>query len=79
MNQPTIKVRDLGLAAALVSCGYEIKETYQETSGRSYFIFIETDGLNRAVTDYWADVLVVRARKLSDNIKMLKSLIYSKQ
>ena len=80
MKQPvTMRVRDLGLAAALVSCGYEINQTCWDSGGRAYFVFLETDGLSRSVSDYWADLLVVRARKLSDNIKMLKSVIYAEK
>lgn len=79
MNQLTVRVRDLGLAAALVSCGFEISQTCWDQSGRAYFIFTETDGIKRTVDDYWSDTLVVRARKLSDNIKMLKGVIYAEK
>jgi hypothetical protein len=79
MNQMTIKVHDLGLAAALVSCGFEARETEREINGRAQFVFIQTDRLEDAVSNYWADALEVRARKYSDNIKMLKSRIYAER
>lgn len=77
MKPPTISVRDLGLGAALVSCGFELRATERDESGRTHFVFIKTDELEGAVSDYWSDTLRVNARKYSDNIKMLKSLIYS--
>lgn len=79
MNQPVTKIRDLGLAAALVSCGFEMRETERDAGGQTYFLFIKTDGLERAISDYWADTLSVKARKYSDNTKMLKSRIYSER
>lgn len=77
MKEPTISIRDLGLAAALVSCGNEMCDTHRDVSGRAYFVFIQTEALNRDVNDYWADALKVKARKYFDDIKMLKSRIYS--
>lgn len=79
MNQLTLRVRDLGLAAALVSCDFEMQESYQDKNGRAYFVFIQTDELSHAVNDYWADTLDVKARKFSDNLKMLKSRIYAER
>jgi hypothetical protein len=79
MDSPTIQIRDLGLAAALVSCGFEMRETTRGATGRTYFIFAQTDELGHAVNDYWADTLDVKARKFFDDIKMLKSRIYSER
>ena len=80
MKKPvTMRIRDLGLAAALVSVGYEVGETYKDENGRTYFVFLEEDGLKRDIDSYWSDTLVVRARKLSDNIKILKGVIYAEK
>lgn len=79
MDQITSRVRDLGLAAALVSAGFELKQTSYDSSGRAYFIFLQSDELDNAVNAYWTDALNVKARKYSDNIKMLKSRIYAER
>ena len=79
MSQLTLKVRDLGLAATLVSCGFEVRDTTRDNGGRVYFVFTQTDELDRAVTGYWDDTLKVRVRTYADNIKMLKSRIYSER
>lgn len=73
------KLRDLGLAAALVSCGFEVVIIERATGGQAYFYFVDTDGLRGAISSYWADTLDVRARTYSDNIKMLKTRIYGGQ
>ena len=79
MSNTTIKIRDLGLAAALVSCGFKMRDTEHSSSGQAHFIFMQTSELDHAVNDYWADTLNIMARKYSDNIKMLKSRIYSER
>jgi len=71
--------RDLGLSAALASLGFEVREIERDAGGQAYFLFIKTAELERAVSAYWADTLEVRARTYSENIKMLKSRIYSEQ
>lgn len=73
----TVNIRDLGVAAALVACGFEITDTNQDTNGRTYFVFQETAALDDVVNGYFADTLHVYARKYFDNIKMLKGRIYA--
>lgn len=71
--------RDLGLSAALANLGFEVHHIERDAGGQAYFIFMNTDELERAVSAYWADTLEVRARTYSENIKMLKSRIYSER
>lgn len=75
----TISIRDLGVVAALISCGFEIVFTHMDDSGRMHFVFNETLALSRAVEDYYADSLTVKARRFFDNTKMLKGRIYSER
>lgn len=79
MADLTTKIRDLALAASLVSCEFEVLDTIRDTSGRVYFVFTQSDELDIAVNAYWSDTLDVKARKFSDNIKMLKSRIYGER
>lgn len=77
-NRPLIaRTHDLGLAASLLSCGFELRSTNRDRNGRLYFMFKQTSKLTRAIDSYWADTLNVRARTLNDNIKMLKGRIYA--
>lgn len=73
----TVSIRDLGVAAALVTCGFVVADTHRDTNGRTYFIFQETAALDEAVKGYYADTLQVKARKFADNTKMLKGRIYA--
>ena len=74
---PMVSIRDLGLASALVTAGFEIEDINRSTDGRTSSIFQVTIPLNEAVNGYYADKLHVKARKFFDNIKMLKSRIHS--
>ena len=73
----TVSIRDLGVVAALVTCGFEIADTHRDTNSRTYFIFQETAALDEVVNSYYADTLHVKARKFHDNTKMLKGRIYA--
>lgn len=74
----TVSIRDLGVAAALVTCGFEIADMNRDIiSSRTYFIFQETAALDETVNSYYADTLQVNARKFFDNTKMLKGRIYA--
>lgn len=73
----TVSIRDLGVASALVTCGFEVADTHRDTNGRTYFIFQETVALDEAVNAYYADTLQVKARNFFDNSKMLKGRIYA--
>jgi hypothetical protein len=75
----TTSIRDLGLVAALVTCGFEIVFTHKNDKGQVHFVFEETVALARTVEDYYADNLHVKARKFFDNTKMLKGRIYSER
>lgn len=73
----TVNIHDLGVAAALVACDFEILDIKQNMSGRTYFIFQETAALDEVANSYYADTLHVKARKYFENIKMLKGRIYA--
>lgn len=70
-------ITDLGLAAALVSKDYKIAGLTRSDTGRKYFMFAYSQELENSVEQYWAGELLVNARKFSDDMKMLKSRIYS--
>lgn len=82
-TQSTVKIRDLGLAAALVTLDVEISNTVKGEKGRMYFIFCFDDDqaadVETVIDNYWYNHLEVDARQYFDNIKMLKSRIYSEQ
>lgn len=68
---------DLGCSAALISAGFELVSLDKANPRKVQFIFRREIGIEKVVDDYWADRLEVKARAFFDNVKMLKSRIYS--
>lgn len=70
---------DLGLAAALVSCGHTLEELDRSDHKKVQFIFCQTKELSSDANDYWSDKLSVSSRAFFNNLKMLKNRIYSER
>ncbi len=68
---------DLGCCAALISRGFNLINVDRSEHRRSLFVFEACPEIEQAANDFWADRLEVNARTYFDNIKMLKSRIYS--
>ena len=68
---------DIGLAAALVSLGYELWDVDKTNPRKSQFIFRRDDLIDNKINEYWDDTLDLPARSLLDNQKMLKNRLYS--
>jgi hypothetical protein len=68
---------DFGCAAALVSCGFEITGMDRSDPKRVNFQFERTDQIEQAALEYYNSRLRVTARQYFDNMKMLKSQIYT--
>lgn len=67
-----LKIRDLQLAAALLSIGINIFGI--ERSGNyAMFLFDRTEDVEDAINDYHDDRLKVKARTFADSIRHLKS------
>ncbi|PIS14559.1 hypothetical protein COT64_02010 [Candidatus Shapirobacteria bacterium CG09_land_8_20_14_0_10_39_12] len=68
---------DLGCSAALVTEGFELVSLERDNPKKVKFIFLQSKNLEKCVNDYFAGRLLVSARSLFDNTKMLKNRIYS--
>jgi hypothetical protein len=76
-NKNYFSTYDLGLAAALISVGFDLVSLNKQDPHRVLFIFGKKIGIDKRVNDYFSGKLKVSARSLFDNIKMLKNRIYS--
>lgn len=68
---------DIGLSAALISLGYELKNVDKTNLKKSKFVFGRDEHIDKMINEYWNGKLVLPARALIENIKMLKNRIYS--
>ncbi|RPI19227.1 MAG: hypothetical protein EHM58_02600 [Ignavibacteriae bacterium] len=68
---------DLGLASALVTLGYALWNLDKANIQKAQFLFIRDEHIDKMVNEYWDDKLMLPARSLIENQKMLKNRIYS--
>jgi hypothetical protein len=72
---------DLGLSSALVSLGYEIVAIDKTNPRKAQFVFKKQDAslgeIDEDIKRYWDGKLSIDARRLIDNMKMLKNRLYS--
>lgn len=68
---------DLGLAAALTAAGFMLADVDKTEPRRAVFVFVPSNGLSKAVNDYWNDRLSVSALSYADAMKRLKTRLYS--
>jgi len=68
---------DLGLAASLVACGFEIANVDKSNPRRVVFVFEKTGELDQNIDLFWSNKLLLPATQLLEHIRQLKSRIYS--
>ncbi|RPI14972.1 MAG: hypothetical protein EHM58_15265 [Ignavibacteriae bacterium] len=68
---------DLGLAAVLITLGYTLVDVDKSNHIKSQFIFSRDEHIDKMVNEYWDDKLMLPARSLLENQKMLKNRLYS--
>jgi len=76
-TQHYLATYDLGCSAALVTEGFQLASLIRDNPKKVQFIFLRTKNIEKCVDDYFAGRLLVSARSLFDNTKMLKNRIYS--
>ena len=68
---------DLGLAAALRTCGYQLIGFEPTASRRVAFVFEATPSLDEAIQRFWTGRLSVDALSYFGSVKLLKTQIHS--
>lgn len=68
---------DLGVAAALLCLGYELLTLDRTNSRKVLFIFRRDEKIDDVANAYFADRLELNARAFFDQLKALKSRLYS--
>lgn len=70
---------DLGVSAALLTAGYKLHrlDRIHARDRRVLFVFEHKQGIEDAASRFFTDQLRVKARSYFDNLKALKSKLYS--
>lgn len=71
-----MKTNDIGLTSALTSAGFKI-ESITSDGSKGTFFFQDDDLLQKAVAQYWDGELRVSARKMFEEIKIIKGRVRS--
>ena len=70
---------DIGLAAALICCGFPIRNLNKENPKRILFVFENNEQLEDCVTEYWDEGLPIPALKIMASLRNLKTRLYARQ
>lgn len=77
-NKNQVPVSDLGLASLLVTLCFELVGMERADEKRINFLFMRTESIGRAISDYWSGVEIsVSAQSLFNNQKLLKNRLYA--
>jgi hypothetical protein len=68
---------DLGLATALLTVGYKLENLDRSNGRRVLFIFEHKTGIEITSNRFFSDDLKVKARSYFDNLKAIKTKLYS--
>lgn len=79
MKQELMDTEDLGLAIALVCCGYELVDLERRYYGseRTTFRFATHARIHETAQKYWNGKLLIDAKKYWSESKNLKTRLYS--
>lgn len=71
------KTSDLGLATALITFGFDLIDLDKSIPSKVIFVFQSDKEIANRVNMYWSDNLKLSVRRYFENLKMLKTQIYS--
>lgn len=79
LNDPTVvwTSYDLGVAAALLCADFELLALDRANTRKVLFVFRRAKGIDDTANAYFADRLELNARAFFDQLKALKSRLYS--
>ena len=77
-NENQVPVSDLGLASFLVTLHFDLVDMERVNEKRINFLFMQAEGIEKVISDYWADVEIsVSVQSLFNNQKLLKNRLYA--
>jgi NADH:ubiquinone oxidoreductase subunit len=76
INNNFNKISDLALATTL-SLYFQIKNIDSTDKRRICFIFDKNDEVDSLISKYWSDELVIEPKQFFNQLKVIKSRIYS--
>ena len=73
-----VPISDLGLASLLITLQFDLVGMEHANEKRINFLFLQADGIEKVISDYWAGVeIYVSVQSLFNNQKLLKNRLYA--
>jgi len=72
------RTNDLALAT-LISLYYPVEAIDHENVRKAFFLFLRDEKLDRLIEDYWRGTIRVEPKSYFDQLRQLKSRIYSRE
>lgn len=78
MSQDTFTTFDIFLASALITDGYTLLDmNLKPEHTKAQFVIRKEEGLEDSIEEFWDGTLTLNARRLFENLRMLKNRMYA--
>jgi len=77
-TESKVFISDIGLAAVLLTLEFQLVDLERTSDKRVDFVFVATDGIERAIAAFWQDKKVeMPIQTLFYNFRQLKNRLYA--
>ena len=77
-NIQPLKIQDLHLAVTLLTLKYLLIDLDKSAPNKTQFVFKRTESIDTAIQNYWNNRLEVNPLEYANNLKALKTRLYSR-
>lgn len=78
MLQNNFTTFDIFLTSALITAGYELLDmNLKPEHTKAQFVIRTDEGLENSIEEFWNGTLTLNARRLFENLRMLKNRLYA--
>lgn len=77
-NHEYYQTSDIALAT-IISLSFPLVRITPQSSGKSFFIFIRSKELEKLVEDYWSGTLKIEPKVYFNQLKTIKTRLYSEK
>jgi hypothetical protein len=71
------QTQDLNLSAVLIAKSFKLQDIEKNSEGKATFLFCNSASLQKIISQYWNNELLVNPQDLFNVLKLLKNRIYS--
>lgn len=77
IESEVFQTQDLNLSAVLIVKAFKLENFEKNREGKATFIFSNSVSLQKTISKYWNNELLVNPQDLFNALKLLKNRIYS--